>query len=330
MKFRASVAFSPLRGLLIIIILALAFLIPGPVLAQDTQPVSVTDVRVDIWPEYDKPSVLVIYNVTLASTVTFPVTLSLRIPAAAGKPFAVAWESPDNTLYDIQYDLQTQGEWNTITFSTPSPNVRLEYYDPSLQKDGTKRDFTFRWPGDYTVDNLSLQIQQPVNATGMTFTPDAGSGRIAEDGLTYYTLVAGKVPAGTTFELAMSYTKADDLLTSPNQFQPAQANQPVNNSTAGRVTLGQMLPWILGSLGLLLIAGGLFWYWRSGMVRKPSSASRPRHASSRAGSTRPSPAPRAPAAAAITADEESSFCQHCGKKAGPGDVFCRACGTRLK
>ena len=154
MKFRASVAFSPLRGLLIIIILALAFLIPGPVLAQDTQPVSVTNVRVDIWPEYDKPSVLVIYNVTLASTVTFPVTLSLRIPAAAGKPFAVAWESPDNTLYDIQYDLQTQGEWNTITFSTPSPNVRLEYYDPSLQKDGTKRDFTFRWPGDYTVDNL--------------------------------------------------------------------------------------------------------------------------------------------------------------------------------
>ena len=69
----------------------------------------------------------------------------------------------------------------------------------------------------------------------------------------------------------MSYTKADDLLTSPNQFQPAQANQPINNSTAGRVTLGQMLPWILGSLGLLLIAGGLFWYWRSGMVRKPST-----------------------------------------------------------
>jgi hypothetical protein len=79
------------------------------------------------------------------------------------------------------------------------------------------------------------------------------------------------------------------------------------------------LPWILGFLGIALIAGGGWWYWRSGLSkeRSPAGAARPRR--------KPSTS-REPAAS----PEGYVYCHECGKRAGPGDRFCRACGARLR
>lgn len=282
--------------------------------------ITVDSVRVDIWPEYDRPAALVIYNVTLSPEVSLPASIKLRIPAAAGQPYAVAWQSADQGLYDLMYQKNTVGEWIEISFSAPAPNLRIEYYDPEIQKTGGKRDFIFNWPGDYTVKNLSVMVQQPVNATNMSLRPDAGSGRKAEDGLTYYTIAAGEVKAGTTFQLTISYEKPDDSLTNPKQFQEAQPVQAVDSSTAGRVTLDQTLPWAVGGAGILLIAGGLFWYWRTNNAGKQAKEKAVR---------------RHERASAVEAEASGSagplaFCHQCGKKASPGDVFCRSCGTRLK
>lgn len=289
--------------------------------AQAQAGIVFSNMLVEVWPEYDKPATLVIYNITLSPQVTLPANLSLRIPAAAGKPFALAWESTDKALYDLKYETSNAGDWVTVTFSAPAPNVRLEYYDPSIKKSGAHRDLTFRWAGDYSVDSLSLNIQQPIQATNVTFRPDAGTGQVASDGLTYYSLMVGKVNAGTTFDLAIAYDKPNDTLTNPKQFQAAQSSQPIDSSTAGRVTLDQMLPWALGGAGMLLIAAGLFWYMRSG--RTPVTAHAKRRHVSRQSSVSPMP-PAEPISG------ETAFCQQCGKKAGPTDVFCRSCGTRLR
>jgi len=331
MKFiHANLQSSSPTGIFFTFFLALGLLLhPAAVHAQETplqssqeQEILLDSVSVDIWPEYDQPAVLVIYHVTLSSQVSLPVTMSLRIPAAAGKPHAVAWQSPDKALFDLKYDSKAAGEWTEIQFNTPAPDVQIEYYDPTQKKTGTRRAFTFRWSGVYTVQNLSLQIQQPANATNFTFRPDVGKGQAGDFGLTYYTLLEGKVNAGTTFDLAMSYNKPDDTLTNPQQFQAAQPNQPVDSGTSGRVALDQFLPWGVGGLGLMLIAAGLFWYWRTGHM--PSStkfvSARPRHARSRS----------AQASAPAVSVGNGTFCHQCGKKASAGDVFCRACGTKLR
>lgn len=302
--------------------------------AQTAQVNTLQSVRVQIWPEYDKPAALVIYNVTLPATVTLPASLTMRIPAKAGKPNAIAWQSSDKALYEIKYDTSTAGEWIQVRFTTPAQDFRVEYYDPTLAKSGAKRNFTFRWPGDYTVNNLTLEIQQPVNASGMTFTPSVGPGQVSgSDGLTYYNLQAGKVMAGTTFDLSMTYSKPDDALTSPSQFQSAKANQPVTGTTSGRVIVDQMLPWIIGGVGLLLIAAGLFWYYRSGRAgyaRHDRARQRHGHSSPPASTATLSGAGAAAGASSVTlADDDSVFCTQCGKRAAPGDAFCRACGTKL-
>ncbi len=313
-----------LAGIILLLFLALGLLRPAPVLARSTkpqgqQPILLDRVQIDIWPEYDQPSVLVIYHITLSAQVGLPATISIRIPAAVGKPHAVAWQTTDNALYDLNYDTKSAGEWTELQFSTPASDVQIEYYDPTLKKTGARRDYTFRWSELYTVQNLTLDIQQPVNATNMPFRPSVGAGRV-RDGLTYYDLIEGKVNAGTTFDLAMSYDKPDDILTNPKTFQSVQPNQPIGTGTAGRVTFDQLLPWGVGGLGLLLIAAGSFWYWRTGRIPSAQVASgRPRHSRSRTVKTSPA-----------MATGEETFCHQCGKRAAPGDSYCRACGTKLR
>lgn len=308
MKFGAS--FKLGLTLLFLLTYCLASFTP----AQAQSEVVLESLIVDIWPEYDKPSVLVIYHITLDASTTLPAEIAIRLPASVGQPHAVAIQD-QNGLYNLNYEIAAAGNWEEIRFTTPSQDVRIEFYDPTLTKDGPTRNYIFRWPGDYAVNNMTLQVQQPPTATNISIKPDMGSGRVADDGLTYFTYLAGKVKTGTPFELSISYDKADDELTSAGSFQPVSPSEPISQSPAGQLNFTQMLPWILGGTGLLLIAAGLVWYTRTGHLPQPAS-SRRRHASTRSTTEDDSP-------------QGGSFCHQCGKRASAGDTFCRACGTKL-
>ena len=89
------------------LLLIMSLLLPVRVHAQN--PISLSSMVIEIWPEYDKPSVLVIYQMTLSSATAFPATVSVRIPVTAGEPNAVAERQADGSLYNI--DLHPSGGW---------------------------------------------------------------------------------------------------------------------------------------------------------------------------------------------------------------------------
>lgn len=64
------------------------FFLSVPVRAQ--QGVTFESVQIDLWPEYDRPDMLVVYRFVLAADAQLPTELSLRIPAAAGTPNAAS------------------------------------------------------------------------------------------------------------------------------------------------------------------------------------------------------------------------------------------------
>jgi hypothetical protein len=238
MKIRPTLKVILFVALLLVIAFS-GLALPRPARAQDSSgDVLLEALRIDIWPEYDKPSVLVIYHITLSDQTALPASMKIRIPAAVGEPFAVAIQEP-NGLFNLSYETKTSGAWEEITFITTVADVRIEYYDPSLTKNSAARSFTYTWAGDYTVNNLSLQVQQPGGATNMQIKPDMGSGSQADDGLTYFSYLAGKVNAGTTFDVKIAYDKASDELTSAGAFQQVTPSQPIDDSTPGRVTMGQ-------------------------------------------------------------------------------------------
>jgi hypothetical protein len=202
---------------------------------------------IEIWPEYDKPSVLVIYHMTLSSATTFPVTISLQIPTAAGDPNAVAERQADGSLYKINYTRQVAGEWATINFTTTASDVQLEYYDPALTKDGDARHFQYIWPGDYAIAQLTIQVQQPVGATNMVISPSLGPGAIGSDNLTYYTQDIGAISAGQNIEITIDYQKTSNTLSA--ETLPVEPSAPIPQGKATDLNISTWLPWVLGEQG---------------------------------------------------------------------------------
>jgi hypothetical protein len=307
-----------MRRRLIILALLISLFFPRPVQAQSN--ITIQTLDVEIWPEYDKPSVLVIYRITLSPQVKLPAEMVLRVPRTGGTVSAVA-EQTANGLFNISYtDAGTDGDWQMYKFTTTLPQLQLEYYDANLSKNGSTRSYSYRWPGDYPVQTLTVKVQQPRTASNMTLQPSTGTSAQAADGLTYFNVPVGNVDAGGTFKLDLKYEKSDDLLTQPQTFEAVTPAAPVNQATPGRVTFNEVIPWALGGLGLLLIAIGVVWYVRTG--RQPASAGEKRH--KRAIEVAP------PGRVEKNGTAGATFCHQCGKRAGEGDVFCRACGAKLR
>lgn len=281
------------------------------------------NVFINIWPEYDQPSVLVMYNITLSSEVKLPATIAISIPARAGDPHAVATKDV-NGLYNLQYQTALAGERRKITFTTSMPEFRIEYYDPSLNRQGFQRSFLYQWVGEYQVNNLIIQVQQPLKATNLVLSPDMGSGVNGEDGLTYFSLLAGQYDKGKPFELQITYQKADDSLSTTDSFQQVQPSVKVDDQTAGRVTLNELIPWLLGGLGIILIGSGSWWYWQSGRQKEPAP-NRNRHKRRIGEDPRITTQP-----GGTEKKQEGAYCHQCGRRAAAGDIFCRACGTKLR
>jgi hypothetical protein len=293
------------------------FLLLLPSAAQAQNPITLDTLQISIWPEYDKPSVLIIYQMNLSANTSYPATLSIRIPSAAGEPYALAARQLDGSLFTIDHTRQVVGEWAMITFTTTTPELQLEYYDPSLSKNGAERHFTYLWPGDYTVSQLSIQVQQPYGATQMRISPSLGSGALGAYNLTYYTQDLGAVSAGQDFQITIDYQKSSDELSAENL--PIEPSASIPQGTLGDINLKTWLPWVLGILGAALIVGGIVWFWQSGRQRPAPQTHRRRTKSTAYERDTES-----------NSAEEPIYCSQCGKRASPGDQFCRYCGSSLR
>jgi hypothetical protein len=296
------------------LLVILSLLLPLGAKAQNS--ISFSSMTIEIWPEYDQPSVLVIYRIVLASSATFPADLSIRIPTVAGDPNAVAERQADGSLYSLNYSREVNGQWANIKFTTTSSQVQIEYYDPSLVINGSSHHFEYVWPGDYAITALTMQVQQPAGATDMKISPSLGPGEVGTDGLTYYTQNIGSITADQSIKITIDYQKSSDSLTV--QSLPVEPSSPIPQGSTTGLNFTSILPWIVGILGAGLIIGGSIWFWRTSRQR-PQREPRNRHAKS--GATKP--------AAEASSDEESIYCSQCGKRASPGDQFCRSCGSAI-
>jgi hypothetical protein len=176
-------------------------LLPIASSAQDDTQIS--SLEIAIWPEYDRPAALVIYQVRLPEGVN---TVTLPIPASAGDPHAVAAWYPDGALDDnITWTATLQGEWTLIEVTTVTNGVWLEFYD-DMEFAGELRDYAFTWAGDLSVEALSFDVMHPIEAFDLQITPD-GEQRVGSDGITRTALSLGVQEVGEPFSLEISYSK---------------------------------------------------------------------------------------------------------------------------
>jgi len=299
---------------------------------------------IDVWPEYDRPAtVLVIYRGQFAPGAPIPEQITVRIPASAGEPSAVASPQPGSegapvnqwTELIAQKKVTTthNGDWIEVTFTPLSRLFNIEFYD-KISAVTFDRRYTLTWPGDLSTDAVTLNLREPFGATNFQSTPPLPLGVTDEEGLVAHQLDVGALAAGKSFVFSISYHR-EDKRTSAEALQlvtPVPTPKPAALPVAKEAT-----PWLLIAalgVGLILIIGGVVWYLRSQQAQtfrpyQPPSLRKGRRSvrTSRAPRSRPRPA------ATLTVEETETatgFCTQCGKLLQPDDAFCSRCGTRVK
>jgi hypothetical protein len=227
----------------------------------------------------------------------------------------------DGNLLNAVYDRQVNGEWAYITVMATMPEIQLEYYDPRLKKENASRRFTFTWKGEYHVDAMTIIIQEPLGASQMQVEPDLGGFmQPPADPMRYYTMEIGAPQKGETVTVGVTYRKDTDVL-SIESLQ-IQSSQQTEESPEPPPDWMAWLPWILGGIGAALLAGGGVWYWQ---MTREEQANTPQKRGHRA-----KPPIKSPEQIAAESSDQAVYCHQCGKRATPGDRFCRACGTKLR
>ena len=284
------------RWLVLFVVIVLA-LTPSLVLAQ-TNP-TIENLTVQLWPEFDRPEMLVMYTFSLSEGSTLPTDLKIRVPANADLT-AVAKDGADVPI-NVPYDAPIkEGDWIVVTLTiTDLETYRVEYYAP-IEKNGETREFDFVWQSDYAVRNLNVEFQQPSSATALQIVPLLPTISALANGNSYYRGEFAGVSANEIFSFSMSYNKEDEAL------MPVQISEMEDN------LFSDSLPMVLVGVGVVMIVGGILYFVLSGRYSgKPIP--RKRHSPSVSGGL-----------------QGVTYCHECGKRARSGDKFCRSCGAKLR
>jgi hypothetical protein len=275
----------------------------------------ISNMRVDIWPEFDHPSVLVIYHITLATDTSLPVVLDLRIPIQATVN-AVAEVDPSSGLIIADYSRAVNGEWATLSITARTLDIQVEYYD-LLVKDGTTRYVRYEWLGDYSVDSFSVVFQSPIGADNLNIAPSPISSHRDQYDLLNYVTENIFLGENETFTFIASYEKVDDDLSIASL--PVEPIVPLEN-TNGQAAWSDVLPWVLGGAGLVLMVLGLLvlFGFRGDSIKhllKNKKLKSERHSLK---------------GAKLIKKIDPVYCNECGRRAEAGDRYCRSCGTQLR
>jgi hypothetical protein len=295
-----------MRTRLVILFILGIFAYPYSTRAQ--KPLKLTTLQVQLWPEYDQPSMLVIYDFAIPDEIKLPVSVSIGMPKDANL-VAVASLTTDGRLINTDYVGPTvDNDRQLVTIQIQKQvTYHLEYYEPITKSMG-RRDFTYLWVGDYPVDDFNVSVRVPVDTKNLITNPIMKSTQNA-DGVDFLTKDFGSWEAGQQFMLQVNYTKtSDNLSVSQSSVQPTQ---PLSTDTPGRLVLANYLPYVFGVLGVSLILGGAVFFWQS----------------SRGGKSHERKRGHSPGG---NEQESGIYCSQCGARARVGDRFCRVCGTKLR
>ena len=312
-------------------LLLLLFVSSALLVKAQTEP-QIQNLLVELWPEFDRPEVLVIYRVQLSDDTPLPTTVTFPLPGYIETMNAVAY-GEGNDLISIdenEIDITHRDDALFVTFSTPSPLVQLEYYDGEIisRQDQTRTlDYTFTAP--YAIDNAIFQFQGPSQATDFSLEPAADNTFVDPNGLTYNVINESNLAAGASRTIVATYQRPTDALTlqllTPPVSEHAEDVLPLTTEPPVDST-NTIIAYSLAGVGTLLILGAVgHWWWNrsrapSGPVRRPAVSSRDR--ATRAGSGRkPS---------SQTEGKTGGFCYQCGTPLRADANFCHKCGAERR
>lgn len=254
----------------------------------------ITKLHVAIWPEYDDPRVLVMYDGEFAQAPTDKVRLAMPRGAEIAMAGLV---TPEGQHRHQPFDIAEAGDQVEVSFDLPGTRFYVEFYYNPL-KGEARREFSFPVKLGAPVDSLQVDVQQPLRATDFAIKPPVATVVTDNQGFRFHRNQVDKLEAGKPFAVTVAYTKSDNNPSVKKQT-PGHGDEAADKGKAYRPII------VLSSVGVsVLLALGGYWYV-TGRHQGPRAAKRSRGKGGR-------------------------FCPSCGVAVDEDDHFCAGCGKRLR
>lgn len=288
----------------IFLLILLALILPATGHTQDKVTV-IDSLAIELWPDYDRASVLVLLTGTLPDNTRLPATVTLPFPKTARLNAVARIDSSDGIMKDDIISSTAPGEFTLIT---PDLRFRLEYYLP-YTVNNNQRTFNFAWLADLSVNRFQLRVQQPTSANSLATEPATTNVLRGEDGFTYYAFPEQAVPAGQPLLVRVDYTMTMAQLSVESLAPPSTRVQEPGLPSTTNTDAGINWPIVAVVLGGIIMVIIFFWH----MATSRAAFRRPRthHANTQK-------------------QFNAKFCRNCGNSIDKDDRFCSKCGTALQ
>jgi hypothetical protein len=273
--------------------------------------------RLNVWPEYDQPAVLVIFEGVVAGELVTPVPLEVVIPAGA-TVHAVAYRDASGNLMTLPWEASQGADGQVIAFAVDQPEFVVEYYADIIAPP-PQRSFDISFKTPLETDQVQMTVRQPSGASQMQIAPELPQAGVDNLGNPQFSADLGPLAAGQAIDLSVSYAKADVTPSvSAEGEQPSPSPQP--DQTAAPAWLYWLAGILLGTLAA--VAAVLFakrYRQRNSIVSRQARRRQERAAAKRGNQS-----------VAPTGGKNDQFCRQCGSAFGAADRFCRQCGAERR
>lgn len=186
-----------------------------------------TEGRIDLWPDYDQPAMLVMMEMRMdtVDTVSFYVPESVkRVRIREGY---LSFQKHVTPAVPGFFRFIPRGTHFTIT-----------YYD--FFPDSSERHYQYQLLTNLPVDTLYIRIQKPSAARDFDLSETAAYRREVKDrsGLSYSISKFASLPAGEPFTVSLRYTNPDRQLTAPGTMEPPEPIRKQFSPVIRRIGIG--------------------------------------------------------------------------------------------
>jgi hypothetical protein len=203
-------------SILILGAVLLVVLVPSTAAAQNT--VALESLTVSLLPQYDDPRLMIVYEAELSGAGTSAIAIPNAVELTAAEAKAA-----DGTYTAIEATFEGASDGRYITFTSPTPSVRLVFYQDSIPRQ-PERDMTFTLPGQRDdLSNLTWRVVFPLSAKEILTEPEMTSLGAVHFGMEGFEREAGALVARTPATQRLAWVRQSNA---PSFAQPVSTPAP--------------------------------------------------------------------------------------------------------
>ncbi|MEO5362318.1 MAG: hypothetical protein H7838_01650 [Magnetococcus sp. DMHC-8] len=222
--------------------------------------------RVAVWPEYDDPGILVVYDGRFADGQSFPTRTRFVLPKGLVISDACSL-SPEGQHFCQLFKVEPKEQWDEVELWLPFANFYLSFHLPAVSRREGQVSLDYILRTSHPIEQLELDFQQPLRATAFTIEP-SGDRETVRNGFTHTHYLLKNVARGEERLFQVRYQKADPNPSVDIKFSAMTGDKVFGSPYDTQRRMGWFVYGLFGS-GLLVLLGCLFWWWRGRKGERP-------------------------------------------------------------